>query len=915
MSTVLDYVAATNTLTVSDNGTVINVAGTGIDNNFSVPQTFQAGISASGSTSLQAVSGTTGTFTGAVSVSGFSNAGSTSLQAVSGTTGTFTGAVSVSGFSNAGSTSLQAGILQSGSAGTGNQSPLLNVGDAFSDFIADGMQWAIPSSASLTTSMASGTAYLNSVRTLVPAVSGYSFPASNDTYVSFNNAGQVDYQSVANGATAPTPNSGYVQTAKVVTSPIQSPTATLSTSTSGSLVSGSYGIALVAFDATGYGAVGASGTVTVTSAQSGSGSIEISWVNPLNETSMDIYATTAGSTTLGLVASGVTGTSYTYTGSTAPGAAGPTTATSNAVQSVIPLILFGAVNKRSVRLNVLDFGADPTGAADSSVAFQAAIDALPDLGGYIGGISGNFVLNTPLNVGNKSIYWDVGVNTNFSGEGIVPGTFPYLSTNSLQMAIGPFIQSRSSNIGGADNNGGVQVLGVEMLQPESVTTDQSVAIYAGAQGSSSSSGANIWAANFLINALAGFGGTAQGIEVDVNSFSDSVSAVIKGISINGVGTNNPHVGMDIVRSDSSYWILGIDLRNCGTGMLIPNNDGNLENGIGINGFNLPSLISGKQISNGGDSILLQRNSDTNPAGYFFRCVNAENSENILLLDIFGNLTTNGAIIGAPATNSQQMPSLGQLIQILIPSSGSIAPGDSLVTLVFPNLTAAETFTLEPANNDGQRVRVYGGEYELTISSSVTSGAPALLFPDNSISYSYTLGAGTSAQYIEFMSDGANWVVDVVGKPIVVYASASNEALPLGQANSLYQSSQLSVSSTAASGSITATATQLVGGYLADGATQVAAFTVTTDTAANILAQMPNATIGTSFKFRFINNDQSATGYAGTLAGGTGVTIGTVLPNPAVPKGGYEDYVFTFTAVGATAALTVEAVGGSSAALL
>ena len=108
MSTVLDYVSSTNSLTITDNGTVINVAGTGIDNNFSVPQTFQAGISASGSTSLQAVSGTTGTFTGAVSVSGFSNAGNTSLQAVSGTTGNFTVAVGVSGFTNSGSTTLQA---------------------------------------------------------------------------------------------------------------------------------------------------------------------------------------------------------------------------------------------------------------------------------------------------------------------------------------------------------------------------------------------------------------------------------------------------------------------------------------------------------------------------------------------------------------------------------------------------------------------------------------------------------------------------------------------------------------------------------------------------------------------------------------------------------------------------------------
>ena len=151
--------------------------------------------------------------------------------------------------------------------------------------------------------------------------------------------------------------------------------------------------------------------------------------------------------------------------------------------------------------------------------------------------------------------------------------------------------------------------------------------------------------------------------------------------------------------------------------------------------------------------------------------------------------------------------------------------------------------------------------------------------------------------------------------IVPVAVNPEDALSLGQADSLYQSSSLAVASTTTAGAITATAAQLAGGYLADGATQTVAFTVTTDTAANILAAMPNAAVGTSFRFRFINNDQSATGYSGTLAGGTGVTAATILPNPAVPKGGYEDYVFTFTAVGATPTLTVEAVGGNSAALL
>jgi len=147
------------------------------------------------------------------------------------------------------------------------------------------------------------------------------------------------------------------------------------------------------------------------------------------------------------------------------------------------------------------------------------------------------------------------------------------------------------------------------------------------------------------------------------------------------------------------------------------------------------------------------------------------------------------------------------------------------------------------------------------------------------------------------------------------ATFSGDAIIWGQADSLYQSSLLSISSTTTAGAITATASQLAGQYLADGATQTAAFTATTDTAANILAAMPNAVVGTAFKWRFINNDQSATGYAGTLAGGTGVTVGTILPNPAVPKGGYADYVFTFTAIGSAPTLTVEAVGGNSAALL
>ena len=132
----------------------------------------------------------------------------------------------------------------------------------------------------------------------------------------------------------------------------------------------------------------------------------------------------------------------------------------------------------------------------------------------------------------------------------------------------------------------------------------------------------------------------------------------------------------------------------------------------------------------------------------------------------------------------------------------------------------------------------------------------------------------------------------------------------------YDSSVRSVSSTSTAGDITITAAQIDSGYFADSATQTAAFTFTTDTAANILAQMTPAMVGGSRLFRFINNDQSATGFAATLAVGTGVTLGTALPNPSVPKGAYMDYLFTCTNnYPGSVAFTVTPVGGNSAGLL
>lgn len=47
-------------------------------------------------------------------------------------------------------------------------------------------------------------------------------------------------------------------------------------------------------------------------------------------------------------------------------------------------------------VNVLDFGADPTGVSDSSAAIQAAVDAIPVIGGEVYFPSGTYLINTKI---------------------------------------------------------------------------------------------------------------------------------------------------------------------------------------------------------------------------------------------------------------------------------------------------------------------------------------------------------------------------------------------------------------------------------------------------------------------------------------------------------------------------------------
>lgn len=336
------------------------------------------------------------------------------------------------------------------------------------------------------------------------------------------------------------------------------------------------------------------------------------------------------------------------------------------------------ITSSSNGISVISYGADPSGAADSYAAFQAACDALSAIGGRILVPEGTYNLSQKPNWGVKSVYWDISTGCSWTGAGTGGspggfGLFPNMNTNLAQVAVGPFIQSQSRQT--APTNGGIAALNVEMLQPADYT-GQSVAIYCGARGSNPSPSANVWTINPLIQADVGAGGTYQCLEVDVNCFSEN--ALVKAISINGVGEVNPDVAIEIMRTGpiTHNWNTGINIRNCLDGIKIE--EAQSLRGIVIGeplGF-VNSLISGKQYVNdvGNDMLIFQRRTDTAPAGNLLRLVNNANTLSLFEIDVSGNVYSDGNItaknklvaineLAPPAGTSAQRP--------IVPALGSM----------------------------------------------------------------------------------------------------------------------------------------------------------------------------------------------------------------------------------------------------
>jgi len=211
------------------------VSGSTVDSGTISGTTIYGGTATVGTLSANAIAGGSATFSGNISAA---SAAFQSLQfntinandvygslvsggTVSGNTisgGTISGSTILAGSVNTNTATLSGTLTQTPGAGADNETPLLNFSDVFSDFVVSGLLTAVPSPASLTGTLASGTAYVLGQRVVLQNPVNYTYAASSDTYVDLSNAGVLTYSAVANGSTAPAVASNSLRLEQVVTS-------------------------------------------------------------------------------------------------------------------------------------------------------------------------------------------------------------------------------------------------------------------------------------------------------------------------------------------------------------------------------------------------------------------------------------------------------------------------------------------------------------------------------------------------------------------------------------------------------------------------------------------------------------------------------------------------------------------------
>lgn len=105
-------------------------------------------------------------------------------------------------------------ILSTAFAATANPNTLLAA--TTQPFISSGVVWTTVSG--LAGTMSGGTIYYNGTPVTINSVASHTFTASDDTYIDVDKNGNVTYQGVSNGGSAPSLTANSIRVAKVVTS-------------------------------------------------------------------------------------------------------------------------------------------------------------------------------------------------------------------------------------------------------------------------------------------------------------------------------------------------------------------------------------------------------------------------------------------------------------------------------------------------------------------------------------------------------------------------------------------------------------------------------------------------------------------------------------------------------------------------
>mgnify|MGYP001594601372 CR=1 FL=1 len=165
---------------------------------------------------------------------------------------------------------------------------------------------------------------------------------------------------------------------------------------------------------------------------------------------------------------------------------------------------------------------------------------------------------------------------------------------------------------------------------------------------------------------------------------------------------------------------------------------------------------------------------------------------------------------------------------------------------------------------------------------------------NTVAFAQTLAGGTSVtlsgQTIIPPLSAGRFLLTYNGSGTVTMVGLA--VVPLTTAPVLANT----VLTTVGAGTITAAG---IAGGITKRTGSTAAYTDTTDTADNIIAARPNASIGSSWEYVYHNNTLGAA----TLAGGTGVTVSAIT---IVPANMWARYLVTYTAASTITMVGVEA---------